>query len=139
MGIKLAIDDFGIGYSSLSYLRQFPVSKLKIDRSFIRAVTENADDAAITAAIISMGKSLNLRVIAEGVENESQMEFLRRHQCDEIQGYYYSKPVTLEELTLILATAQTFPLWLPTDTSNLQANIVGQKQTRAVGADVWHP
>ena len=97
MGVQLAIDDFGTGYSSLSYLRHFPVHKLKIDRSFIKSVAQNADDAAITAAIISMGKSLNLKVIAEGVENEEQITFLRRHQCDQAQGYYYSKPLSADE------------------------------------------
>jgi EAL domain-containing protein (putative c-di-GMP-specific phosphodiesterase class I) len=98
MGLKLAIDDFGTGYSSLSYLKQFPVSKLKIDRSFIRDVAGNSDDAAITTAIISMARSLNLKVIAEGVENEAQMSFLRAHQCDEIQGYYFSKPLAADEV-----------------------------------------
>jgi EAL domain-containing protein (putative c-di-GMP-specific phosphodiesterase class I) len=98
MGLKLAIDDFGTGYSSLSYLKQFPVSKLKIDRSFIRDVAMNQDEAAIAAAIISMAKSLNLKVIAEGVENDDQMSFLRAHECDEVQGYYFSKPLTIEEL-----------------------------------------
>jgi diguanylate cyclase (GGDEF)-like protein/PAS domain S-box-containing protein len=98
MGLKLAIDDFGTGYSSLSYLRQFPVDKLKIDRSFIQSVDVNPDDASIAAAIISLGKSLNLKVIAEGVENEAQMFFLRAHHCDEIQGYYFSKPLKAVEV-----------------------------------------
>jgi diguanylate cyclase (GGDEF)-like protein/PAS domain S-box-containing protein len=98
MGLKLAIDDFGTGYSSFSYLKHFPVSKLKIDRSFVRDVAVNPDDAAITSAIISMAKNLNLRVIAEGVENEAQMAFLRAHHCDEIQGYYFSKPLSTDEV-----------------------------------------
>jgi len=93
MGLKLAIDDFGTGYSSLSYLTQFPVSKLKIDRSFVQDVAVNPDDAAITTAIISMAKSLHLKVIAEGVDNEAQLSFLRMLQCDEIQGYYFSRPL----------------------------------------------
>jgi diguanylate cyclase (GGDEF)-like protein/PAS domain S-box-containing protein len=97
MGVTLAIDDFGTGYSSFSYLRQFHVSKLKIDRQFIRDVAVKPDDAAITAAIISMGNSMNLKVIAEGVENEAQMAFLRAHHCDAIQGFYFSKPLTADK------------------------------------------
>ena len=98
MGLNLAIDDFGTGYSSLSYLKQFPVNKLKIDRSFIRDLSIDSDDAAITSAIISMAKGLSLKVIAEGVETEEQMAFLRDHQCDEIQGYFFSKPITASEV-----------------------------------------
>lgn len=98
MGLKLAIDDFGTGYSSFSYLKHFPIGKLKIDRSFIRDVAIGPDDAAITAAIISMAKTLNLKVIAEGVETEAQMSFLRSHNCDEIQGYYFSKPLSTSEV-----------------------------------------
>jgi diguanylate cyclase (GGDEF)-like protein/PAS domain S-box-containing protein len=98
MGLTLAIDDFGTGYSNFTSLRQFGVSKLKIDRSFIRDVATNPDDSAITAAIISMAKSLRLAVIAEGVENEAQMSFLRKNQCDEIQGYYFSKPLAVDKV-----------------------------------------
>jgi diguanylate cyclase (GGDEF)-like protein/PAS domain S-box-containing protein len=98
IGVTLAIDDFGTGYSSFGYLRQFQVSKLKIDGSFIRHVATNPNDAAIAAAIISMAKNLNLKVIAEGVENEEQMSFLRAHHCDEIQGYYFSKPLPVEKV-----------------------------------------
>jgi EAL domain-containing protein (putative c-di-GMP-specific phosphodiesterase class I) len=98
IGVTLAIDDFGTGYSSFNYLRQFQISKLKVDRSFIRDVAVNPGDAAITAAIISMAKSLHLKVIAEGVEDEGQMAFLREHQCDEIQGYYFSKPLAVDKV-----------------------------------------
>ena len=98
MGVSLAIDDFGTGYSNFASLRQFGVSKLKIDRSFIRDVAMKPDDAAITTAIISMAKSLNLKVIAEGVEDEAQMSFLRAHHCDEIQGYYFSKPLAVDKV-----------------------------------------
>jgi diguanylate cyclase (GGDEF)-like protein/PAS domain S-box-containing protein len=98
MGLTLAIDDFGTGYSNFTSLRQFRVSKLKIDRSFIADVAIKPDDAAITAAIISMAKSLNLKVIAEGVEDEAQMSFLRAHHCDQIQGYYFSKPLPVDKV-----------------------------------------
>jgi diguanylate cyclase (GGDEF)-like protein/PAS domain S-box-containing protein len=98
MGLRLAIDDFGTGYSNFTSLRQFGVSKLKIDRSFISNVATNPDDSAITAAIISMAKSLRLKVIGEGVENEAQMAFLRAQQCDEIQGYYFSIPLGVDQV-----------------------------------------
>jgi EAL domain-containing protein (putative c-di-GMP-specific phosphodiesterase class I) len=97
MGLRLSIDDFGTGYSNLGYLKDLPVYRLKIDRSFVRTLTVNPRDAAIAAAVISMGNSLNLKVLAEGVETEEQMAFLRAHNCDEAQGYYFSKPLTGDE------------------------------------------
>jgi len=105
LGVKLAIDDFGTGYSSLNYLKRFRVDKLKIDRSFIAELTADADDAAITKAIISMARSLRLEVIAEGVENDEQLAFLREHQCDEIQGYYIGKPLQAVDVPAFLRHA----------------------------------
>jgi diguanylate cyclase (GGDEF)-like protein len=93
LGVKLAIDDFGTGYSSLSYLKRFPVDYVKIDQAFIRGLNEGTEDAAITRAIISMAHSLDLKVVAEGVENVQQLEFLRAQECDEVQGYLISRPV----------------------------------------------
>jgi diguanylate cyclase (GGDEF)-like protein/PAS domain S-box-containing protein len=98
MGLTLAIDDFGTGYSNFGCLKKFRVSKLKIDRLFIHDVATNPDDAAITTAIIAMAKSLHLKVIAEGVEQEEQMSFLRKHHCDEIQGYYFSRPLAVDKV-----------------------------------------
>ena len=101
-GMSVSIDDFGTGYSSLSYLRLLPVSKVKIDASFIRETPQNKDDAAITSAIIAMAHNLNLRAIAEGVERKEQLEFLRSHDCDAVQGYLFSRPVPAHEATLLL-------------------------------------
>ncbi len=115
LGIKLSIDDFGTGYSSFSYLKHFPVSRLKIDQSFIDKVATDPSHAAITTAIISMAKQLNLRVIAEGVETETQFVFLRDHGCDEIQGYYFSQPLTGDRVpdklrTLSSTSKNSFPV-----------------------------
>ena len=101
-GIKMAIDDFGTGYSSLSYLQRFAVDKIKIDRSFIMEVTTNPSDAAITMAIIAIAKKLNFQVLAEGVETEDQLFFLQEKQCDECQGFLFSKPITAEQMTSLL-------------------------------------
>jgi len=98
LGIQISIDDFGTGYSSLAYLKRFPIDKLKIDIAFIREVTTNPDDAAIALAIINMAHSLKLQVIAEGVETAAQLAFLRRHRCDQMQGFYFSPAISSEAL-----------------------------------------
>jgi len=101
-GVQVAIDDFGTGYSSLSYLRKFPIDALKIDQSFVRQITAAPGDTTIVTAVISMGRSLNLRVIAEGVETQQELTFLQAHQCDEAQGYYFSRPVVAQQFAKLL-------------------------------------
>jgi diguanylate cyclase (GGDEF)-like protein/PAS domain S-box-containing protein len=102
LGIRIAIDDFGTGYSSLAYLKRFPIDKLKIDIAFVRDITTNPDDAAIALAIISMAHSMHMQVIAEGVETRAQIAFLRRQRCDQIQGFYFSRALPSEELSLLV-------------------------------------
>jgi len=101
-GIAMSLDDFGTGYSSLSYLKRFPIDTLKIDQSFVRGIPDDINDSAIAEAIIGMAKALRLRVIAEGVENEAQLNFLRDAGCDEIQGYWFSRPVVADAYALLL-------------------------------------
>ena len=109
IGVQLSVDDFGTGYSSLSYLKSLPVGILKIDQSFVRDIRGQGgrDDGILAQAIISLGHNLNLRVIAEGVENSAQLKFLKAHRCDEAQGYYFSKPVPPEECERLLTTAKS--------------------------------
>ena len=92
-GVDLSIDDFGTGYSSLSYLKRFPINVLKIDRAFIKDITTNSEDEALTCAILSIAKSLNLKVVAEGVEEKAQCDILTKHNCHFVQGYFFSKPI----------------------------------------------
>jgi diguanylate cyclase (GGDEF)-like protein/PAS domain S-box-containing protein len=102
MGVRLAIDDFGVGYSSLSHLKRFPIDTLKVDRSFIHDIPQDPEDRAITEAIIAMGKSLKLTVVAEGVETLEQQTFLHDHACDEIQGFFFSKPIPSDQFAALL-------------------------------------
>ena len=109
LGVQLSIDDFGTGYSSLSALKMFPVARLKIDKSFIDDLPNNEHDRAVATAVISLGQKLNLRVIAEGVETEGQLAFLRENNCDEMQGYLFSRPVRAQQLEELLSTELVVP------------------------------
>jgi diguanylate cyclase (GGDEF)-like protein len=107
VGVRIAIDDFGIGYSSLTSLKQFPLDSIKIDRSFIHDIARVAEDRALTEAIIAMGKTLSLTVVAQGVETKEQADFLRQNACDEFQGFYLNKPMPAEQMTEFLAQPDT--------------------------------
>jgi EAL domain-containing protein (putative c-di-GMP-specific phosphodiesterase class I) len=111
-GVRLAIDDFGTGYSSLSYLRRFPIDTLKIDQSFIRQITTAPDQTTIVTAVIGMGRSLNLRVVAEGLETRQELAFLQAHRCDEAQGYYFSRPIPAEQFVALFATGLGEPMFV---------------------------
>ena len=102
MGVRVAIDDFGTGYSSLSYLQKFPIDTLKVDQSFVRQIGAGLGDTAIVTAVLSMARSLKLRVVAEGVETKTELDFLQAHDCDAVQGYYFSKPVPAQEFVKLL-------------------------------------
>ena len=104
VGVRVTVDDFGTGYSSLSYLRKFPLDALKIDQSFVRQIATIPDETAIVRAMINMGRSLNLRVIAEGVETQDQLDFLKIHQCDEAQGYFFSPPIVSQQFATLIGT-----------------------------------
>ena len=158
LGIQISIDDFGTGYSSLAYLKRFPIDKLKIDIAFVREVTSNPDDAAIVLAIINMAHSMKLEVIAEGVEKDAQLAYLRRHGCDEMQGYYFSRPLpelefeamlkegkslqtpvdetVLDQQTLLIVDDDAFMLEVLTDFLAQDGYRILTAQTAAEGFDI---
>ena len=110
LGVSIAIDDFGTGYSSLSYLKRFPIDSLKIDRSFVTGLPGDQDDATIAQAVITMAHALRLKVVAEGVENCGQLQFLAANACDEMQGYHFSRPLPADECTRVLREGRTLPV-----------------------------
>jgi EAL domain-containing protein (putative c-di-GMP-specific phosphodiesterase class I) len=131
LGVRIAIDDFGTGYSSLSYLKRFPVDSIKIDRSFVSQVAENPDDAAIARAIITMAHSLQLKVVAEGVETAAQLAFLVSNGCDELQGYYFSRPIPGAECAAMLKQQLQFGAPETSAGTRRVARLVDQE-------DWWH-
>ena len=124
LGVRVAIDDFGTGYSSLAYLKRFPIDKLKIDIAFVRDIINNPDDAAIALAIISMAHSLHMQVIAEGVESRAQMAYLRRHHCDEIQGFHFSRALPAAELGQLVLDNRAQPDKMPATEDKVQTLLV---------------
>jgi diguanylate cyclase (GGDEF)-like protein/PAS domain S-box-containing protein len=124
LGITIAIDDFGTGYSSLAYLKRFPIDKLKIDIAFVRDITTNPDDAAIALAIISMAHSLHMQVVAEGVETRAQMAYLRRHRCDDIQGFHYARALPAADLARLVRDNAERPEAPAPNDGNLQTVLV---------------
>ena len=124
LGIRIAIDDFGTGYSSLAYLKRFPIDKLKIDIAFVRDIVTNPDDAAIALAIISMAHSLHMQVIAEGVETRAQMAYLRRHRCDEIQGFHFSRALPADELARLVQENRAQPDQPPAQDDKVQTLLI---------------
>ena len=110
LGVSIAIDDFGTGYSSLAHLTRFPINKLKIDRSFIKDVCEDAQSREISRTIISLGHTLDMQVVAEGIEKRDQLEFLKREGCDEGQGFYISKPLPRTEFEALICEEAQAPL-----------------------------
>lgn len=108
MGIKISLDDFGTGYSSLNYLKCLPINNLKIDRSFVKDITTKSNEAAIAKSVIEFAHKMGLSVAAEGVETKEQLEFLKEHKCDIVQGYYFSKPLPSKEVEELIIKKDAF-------------------------------
>jgi EAL domain-containing protein (putative c-di-GMP-specific phosphodiesterase class I) len=119
LGVNIAIDDFGTGYSSLSYLKRYPIDKLKIDQSFVHDITHDPGDAALVVAIISMGHSLNIPVVAEGIETDEQLAFLTANHCDLGQGFHIGKPMPLEALLQWFADSARWKAGKPQDQADM--------------------
>ncbi len=141
LGVQLAIDDFGTGYSSLSRLKQLPLDRLKIDKAFVREVNSQPDDAAIATAVIAMADSMGLRVIAEGVESAAQLAFLKSKHCDEVQGYYLSRPLPVDEITEMLQRHQNAVADQPTGAGDRRVVLVADDDpvSRAALLDALRP
>ena len=134
MGLQLSIDDFGTGYSSLSYLKRFPIDRLKIDQSFVRDIVSDPDDAAIAMAVIGLASSMNLGVVAEGVETEAQLQFLKDKRCHEVQGYYLSRPLPPDELVSLLRQQGGLPLGQRNEASTQQTVLLVDHDTNMMKA-----
>ena len=128
LGVLLDVDDFGTGYSSLAYLKRLPVDCLKIDRAFVAGIPDDPEDVAIAQTILAMAKTLNLAVVAEGVETESQHEFLRMHGCDEGQGYWFSRPVPAEDMAETLRRIEARWLGAASTVTGLAGKPIGLKE-----------
>jgi EAL domain-containing protein (putative c-di-GMP-specific phosphodiesterase class I) len=124
LGVELSIDDFGTGYSSLAFLQRFPIDKLKIDIAFVRSVNGNLGDSTIAQTIVQMAHSLKMKAVAVGVETAEQQAYLRHHGCDEMQGYYFSPPVPLEEIEVLLREDALSSSEPPEEMSRLMAGLV---------------
>jgi CheY-like chemotaxis protein len=128
LGIRISLDDFGTGYSSLSYLKRFPIDHLKIDRAFVRDITTDPDDAMICKAVIGLAHNLKMSVIAEGVETEGQMRYLRDNHCDEMQGYLFSRPLPADDYYVLLAEGSSLTMPLGEDVAQRTVLLVDDEE-----------